>query len=166
MRLIDERGRLFGLINLFDLLALTALVILIGAVGMRIVAKSNEKQAKAQTKTWIATVKCSSVPDSFMESIMMDNRLYYETDGFVNARVVEIKEEEAQVMSVAPVDGTAVVYDPNLKDVYVQIEIQDDPSDEGVKVGRYAVCVGGSFTLKTPYAYSTNGLVLDLREKE
>lgn len=165
MKLIDERGRLFGLINLFDLLALLALVFLLTAVGMRLVAKSNEKQAKAQVKTWIATIKCPSVPDSFAESVMKDNRIFYETDGFVNARVVEIREE-AESLRVTPVDGTTVVYDPNLKDVYVQVEIQDDPTDEGIKVGRYAVCVGGSFTLKTQYAYSTNGLVLDLYEKQ
>jgi len=165
MKLIDERGRLFGLINLFDLMALIALVVVLTAVGMRLVDKSNEKQAKAQAKTWVATIKCPSVPDSFAESVMKDNRIYYETDGFVNARVVEIKEEEAEFLSVIPVDGTAVVYDPNLKDVYVKVEIQDDPGDEGVKVGRYAVCVGGSFPIKTPYAYSTNGLVLDLYEK-
>jgi len=165
MKLIDERGRFLGLINLFDLLALIALAVLISAVGMRIVVKSGEKQAKAQTKTWIATIKCPSVPDSFAESVMRDNRLYYETDGFVNATVVEIIEEEADFLGVIPADGTSVVYDPNLKDVYIQLEIQDDPNDAGVKVSRYAVCVGGSFPIKTPYAFSTNGLVLDLKEK-
>lgn len=166
MKLIDEKGRLFGLINLFDLLALLALAVLLIAAGMKIVANSSDKQAKARTKTWIATIKYSSVPDSFMESIMMDNRIYYDAEGFVNAKVIEIKEEEAQYLGITPAGGTAVAYDPSLKDVYVQIEIQDDPSDEGVKVGKYAVCVGGNFTLKTPYAYSTNGLVLDLYEKE
>lgn len=165
MKLIDERGRLFGLINLFDLLALIALSVVLTAVGIRIAAKSGEKQANVQTKTWIATIKCPSVPDSFAESVMRDNRLYYETDGFVNAIVVEIREEEAELLGVIPVDGTTIVYDPNLKDVYVQLEIQDDPRDECVKVGRYAVCVGGSFPIKTPYAFSTNGLVLDLYEK-
>ena len=165
MKLLDEKGRLFGLINLFDLLALIALLVVLTAAGIKIAVKSSEKQAKAQPKHWIASFKCPSVPDSFAESVMKDNRIYYETDGFVNAMVVEIREEEAEILGIIPVDGTAFVYDPNLKDVYVQVEIQDDPSDEGVKVGRYAVCVGGSFPIKTPYAFSTNGLVLDLYEK-
>ena len=114
MKLIDERGRLFGLINLFDLLALIALAVVLTAVGIRIAAKSGEKQANVQTKTWIATIKCPSVPDSFAESVMRDNRLYYETDGFVNAIVVEIREEEAELLGVIHVDGTTIVYDPNL----------------------------------------------------
>ena len=163
MKLLDEKGRLFGLINLFDLLALIALLVVLTAAGIKIAVKSSEKQAKAQPKTWIATIKCRPCPTA-SESVMKDNRIYYETDGFVNAMVVEIRKKRLKSW-VLSVDGTAFVYDPNLKDVYVQVEIQDDPSDEGVKVGRYAVCVGGSFPIKTPYAFSTNGLVLDLYEK-
>lgn len=165
MKLIDERGRLFGIINIFDLLALLAVGFLVAAIGMKIAERSSEKQARTQTKTWIAVVKCSGVPDSFAEILMKDNRIYYESDGFVNARIVEVREEKAQPAGLIAADGISAVYDQNLKDVYVHLEIEDDPSDESVKVGRYAVCVGGSFTVKTPYAYSTNGIVLELYEK-
>ena len=43
-------------------MALIALVVVLTAVGMRLVDKSNEKQAKAQAKTWVATINARPYP--------------------------------------------------------------------------------------------------------
>lgn len=157
---------MFGIINIFDLLALIAVGFLLAAVGMKIAEKSREKHRKTETKTWVATVKCPSVPDGFAESIMMDNRMYYESNGFVNAVIVGVREENAEIPETVSADGIHTSYDPSLKDVYVQLEIEDDPTDESVKVGPHAVCVGGNIPIKTRYAYSSTGLILELYEKQ
>ena len=51
-------------------------------------------------------------------------------------------------------DGQLVeAVDPNPKDVYVELEVYDNPNDDDIKVGRYAVAVGGKFSVKTIYAH-------------
>lgn len=165
MKLIDEKGRLFGLINIFDLLILLALFIVMAAVGFKLAEKSAANKVETQTKTWIATVKCPSVPDKFADILMEDPRIFYETDGFVNAKVIGVKEEDAVVLIAGPGGEVIEGHDPNLKDAYVQIEVEDNAGDAAIKVGRYAVCVGGKLTVKTIYAASVDGLVIDLYEK-
>lgn len=164
MKLIDGKGRLFGLINIFDLLVLLALFIVMAAVGFKLAERNKASKVVAQTKTWVAIVKCPSMPDKFAGILQKDPRIFYETDGFVNAKVVGATEEDAVIMFAS---GGQLVegHDPILKDVYVQIEIEDDTRDAAIKVGRYAVCVGGKLTVKTLYAASVEGLVMDLHEK-
>jgi hypothetical protein len=165
MKLIDNRGRLFGIINIFDLLALAAVILVVSIVGYRLAERNAEKKEKAGTKTWVATVKCPSVPDRFAESLMMDTRVYYDADGFVNAKVIDAEEEAAAILVAGSGGQVEEGRHPSLKDVYVTVEIEDIEGDACVKVGRYAVSVGGKFTLKTPYAYAQDGIVIDLREK-
>lgn len=105
------------------------------------------------------------MPDTFAKALEKDRRIYYDNDGFTNARIVSIEEVPA-VITVQTADGKLVeTVDPNLKDVYVEIEIDDKQNDADIKIGRYAVAVGGKMTVKTIYAIGTESLVLDIREK-
>jgi len=165
MRIIDEKGRIFGKINLFDLIVLLAVIFLAAGIGYRVVKNRTDAGNQVPVKTYIATVKCSAMPDTFAKALEKDRRIYYDNDGFTNARIVSIEEVPA-VITVQTADGKLVeTVDPNLKDVYVEIEIDDKQNDADIKIGRYAVAVGGKMTVKTIYAIGTESLVLDIREK-
>ena len=163
MKFIDEKGRIFGKINIFDLIVLLAVILVIGAVGYKIVR--NNQKGQILVKTYVITVKCSSVPEKFTENLKKDDRIYYDSDGFTNGKIVDIKEFPA-VTTVETDDGKLVeTENPGYKDVYVDIEVQDKLDEPDIRVGRYAVAVGGKFTVKTIYAMSQEGLVLDIQEK-
>jgi len=165
MRIIDEKGRIFGKINLFDLIVLLAFVFLAAGIGYKVVKDRAEAGNEVPVKTYIATVKCSAMPDSFAETLEKDKRIYYDNEGFTNARIVSIEEVPA-VVTVQTADGKLVeAVDPKLKDVYLEIEIDDRQDDNDIKIGRYAVAVGGKMTVKTIYAIGTESLILDIREK-
>ncbi|NMA65494.1 MAG: DUF4330 domain-containing protein [Clostridiaceae bacterium] len=165
MKVIDEKGRIFGKINLFDLIVLLAVIFLAGGIGYKMVKNKSEAENRVPVKTYIATVKCSQVPDTFATTLEKDLRIYYDSDGFTNAKIVSIEEEPA-VVTVQTADGKLVEsVDPNLKDVYVEIEIEDKQNDDDIKIGRYSAAVGGKITVKTIYAFCPESLVLDIREK-
>ncbi len=158
MKFIDEKGRIFGKINIFDLIMLLA-------VGYKLIENRKEKSGQVATKAYIMTVKCAEMPDTFAEGLQKDSRIYYDNDGFVNAKIVQIEERPA-VIAVQTEDGRIVeAVSPDLKDVYVDIEVQDKLNDDGIKVGRYSVAIGGKFTVKTIYAMGSESLILDLKEK-
>lgn len=165
MKFIDEKGRLFGKINIFDFLILVALVLLIGGVGYKVIENKRESSGQIPTKTYVFTVKCEAMPDEFADALQKDERIYYDNDGFVNGKVVGVKEVPAKLM-VETDDGRVVETEsPTLKDVTVDIEVADKLNDPDIKVGRYSVAVGGKFTVKTIYAMGSEGIVMDIQEK-
>lgn len=166
MKLIDEKGRLFGKINIFDLIILLAIVLVVGVVGYKLVQRGTNTANAVPTKAYIVSVKCSGMPDSFDEALKKDNRIYYDLDSFTNAKIVDIKEVPA-VVTIQTDDGKLVETEhPSLKDVYVDLEVLDNLNEDSIKIGRYAVAVGlKTFTLKTVYATATDVVVLDIKEK-
>jgi len=165
MKVIDEKGRVFGKINIFDLFVLLALVLFVGAIGYKMSNDRKQSQGIISGKTYVVTVKCAAMPDTFAEALSKDDRIFYDNIGFTNAKIVKAEEKPA-VITVQTSDGQLVeAVDPNLKDVYVELEVYDNPNDDDIKVGRYAVAVGGKLSVKTIYAHGTDGIVLDIREK-
>ncbi len=165
MKFIDEKGRIFGKINIFDMIVLLALVIVVGGVGYKVIKDRKESAGQVPTKTYIVTVKSSAMPASYSEALKKDNRIYYDNDSFVNAKIVDIREEPAMI-TVQTSDGKLIeTQSPNLKDVYIDLEVADKQDLPDIRVGRYAVAVGGKITVKTIYAVGTDSIVLDIREK-
>lgn len=165
MKVIDEKGRVFGKINIFDLFVLLALILFVGAIGYKMSNDRKQSQGIISGKTYVVTVKCAAMPDTFAEALSKDDRIFYDNIGFTNAKIVKAEEKPA-VITVQTSDGQLVeAVDPNLKDVYVELEVYDNPNDDDIKVGRYAVAVGGKLSVKTIYAHGADGIVLDIREK-
>ena len=88
MKVIDEKGKIFGKINIFDLFVLLALVIIIGLVGYKIIDKKRQSNNQIPTKTYIVTVKSFEMPPTYTEALKKDNRIYYDIDKFVNAKIM------------------------------------------------------------------------------
>ncbi|MCX7773907.1 MAG: DUF4330 domain-containing protein [Clostridia bacterium] len=165
MKLIDEKGRLFGKVNIFDFIILLAIVLVVGGVGYKLIQRSKEKSGQIPVKNYIVTVKCAAMPDTFSKALEKDKRLYYDNDGFVNAKIVAIKEVPA-VIEVTTADGKLVEAEsPSLNDVYVDLEVADKANEETIKIGRTTVSVGSKLNIKTIYALGIDGVVMDIKEK-
>lgn len=165
MKFIDEKGRLFGKINIFDFIVLMAIVLVVGAVGYKLIKRGFENAGQTFTKTYIVTVKSEAVPDTFAKALEKDSRIYYDNDGFVNAKIVNISEAPAK-LAVQTDDGRIIEAEsPTLKDVTVDIEVIDKLDQPDIKVGRYSIAVGGKLTVKTIYAMGSESLVMDIKEK-
>ena len=165
MKIIDEKGKIFGKINIFDLIVLIALVIFVGVVGYKYVNNKRQANNMIPTKTYIITVKTFAMPPTYSEALKKDERIYYDSDKFVNAKIVDVREEPA-IITVQTADGQLIEAESvELKDVTIDIEVEDSLAADDIRVGRYAVAVGGKFTVKTIYAMGSDSLVLDIREK-
>ncbi len=163
MKVIDEKGRFFGKINIFDLIILLALLIAVGAVGYKII--NNKTKTSAPTTTYIVTVKSLAMPASYTEALKKDDKLYFDNFGYVNAKIVDIREEPAMI-TVQTSDGSLIeTQSPNLMDVTVDLEVIDSHDTPDIRIGRYAVAVGGKFTVKTIYAMGMDSVVTEIKEK-
>lgn len=165
MKVIDEKGRIFGKINIFDLIILLSLLIAIGAVGYKVISDKMKASGIAPTTTYIVTVKSLAMSPSYTEALKKDDKIYFDNFGYVNAKIVGVSEEPAMI-TVQTSDGNLIeTQSPNLVDVTVDIEVIDSHDTPDIRVGRYAVAVGGKFTVKTIYAMGMDSEVIAIREK-
>lgn len=163
MSTVTPGKRAFKL-NVFDLLVILAIVIVVAAVGLKwINDKTAAKQSSIREK-YIATLKISAVEPSLATYLDKDKRIYFDTDGYVNATIGEVRTEPASVV-YADANGTAVrSEDPYLVDIFVDVLIDDVAGDALLKIGRYSVHVGGKLAIKTFYVYG-EGVVVDIQKQ-
>lgn len=165
MKAIDEKGRIFGKINIFDLIVLLALLVAVGAVGYKVISDRIKASGQVPVTDYVVTVKSFAMPPSYTEALKKDDRIFFDNDGFVNAKIIDIREEPAMI-TVQTADGSLIeTKSPNLVDVTVDLEVADKHDTPDIRIGRYAVAVAGKFTVKTVYAIGMDSVVLEIREK-
>ncbi len=154
MKMMDEKGRLFGKINLFDLLVILAVLVVIAGVGYKLLSNKNDAEKASNTTLYVATIRCAAVEPGFADALKKDDRLFFDLDNYVNAKIVAVREEKALISTPTTNGALVLAEDPRLLDVSVDIAIDDVNGDGLLKVGRYSVGVGGKFAIKTFYAYA------------
>lgn len=148
MKLLDEKGRLFGLINIIDLFVLL-LVVVIAAGGIWFISRKDTTDT-GPTETYFVTIKCAGLDEEVADYIHIGDRLYY-SGSFTDVAVTEVNIEPAKI-DVVRDDGTiAVATHPELKDIYVTVKVNSRPGDPMLWIGQLHANVGKELVLKTQY---------------
>ena len=87
MKLIDEKGKLFGKVNLFDLLILVLLVVGLVAMGSRLFMRTTPEE-KYVTATY--TVEFSQVGECYRNAFRVGDSLYEKGVPFGTVTAVEV----------------------------------------------------------------------------
>lgn len=149
MKIINEKGKLFGIINIIDLALL--LIIAALAVGGLLYMRREGPPTELPTKDFLVTILCREYRQEVVDAIKVGDKLFY-GGGFTNLEIMDVKTEPAKKDVFMP-DGTIVAgQHPELKDIYVTIKIIGDPIDPNdpmVYFGTTHATVGKNVTLKT-----------------
>ena len=149
MKLIDEKGRLFGKVNLIDLLV----VILLVAVVAAAVWKLGGKKA-------VAAVSDSGKKASFtvvFEDVQAD------ICTFAESQIGKSLVNDSKVISavISDVQSQANAFTPGHKDLFVTVDADVTFSGNVYKVGSQEVRVGYEYILKTS-EFELTGLISTL----
>lgn len=148
MKIIDEKGRLFGVINIIDLAVLLLIVVLV-AGGIWYVSKK-EPVESGPAKDYYVTIKCSGLEEDVADYLHTGDKLYY-SGNFIDAEITEVSAEPAKI-DVIRDDGTIVVAThPELKDIYVTVKVKAAEDDQMIWIGQLHANVGKELVLKTRY---------------
>lgn len=130
MRLIDEKGKLFGIINIVDLLILVFAFVVI-AVGYKVLnAKIEPPAEKMQTVTMEITKK----RESFCKSIKIGDEVIEKVNNVPYGVVKAVSYKPAKEYTVSQIDGQVKQVDvPERFDATVVLEV---PATESVQVGK------------------------------
>jgi hypothetical protein len=153
MKIIDEKGKLFGKINVIDLGILLLVLLLLGGVGYKLMGRQLQGVPAAK-KDVLVTVRCTQKFETAAMAIetalatKKDTRMV-SLATYVDAWVESLRSEAADY-NVPTADGRLLWgKHPFLKDLYITFRMKVDVNTPMLKLGSQDVAVGKQFEFKT-----------------
>lgn len=145
MRVIDERGKLFGLVNPVDLVAL----VLVIAVAAGIYLKIRPGGKAQEYATADVLVEAAFIHPETAKAVKVGDRLVA-NGSFTDARIIDVRVEPG-VIATTRADGTRLLTtDPFNKDLYATIRGRVAIGEPDLRIAGQDVRVGkDDFYLKT-----------------
>lgn len=151
MKIVDEKGKLFGIVNIVDLIVALVVIALVAGVGYKLVSRkinAGDGNILSKDEDVYVTLYSSLVVPEIAESLNVGDKLVANGQ-FTNAEIVDIKVEPAAYVAT-DANGIAVQSEhPLWKDVTVVVKDKVNPSNVILKVGGQETRVGYSYILKT-----------------
>lgn len=142
--MIDEKGRLFGKINIIDLIVLLVLVVAVAVVGMRFFSKS----ANTEPTTLVMSYYIEEANNFVAEKVQIGNMLYDDNSDIPLGVVTDVKIEPS-VSWAATSDGQYVqTTKEGFCSMVITGEVIGDKTPYGAEVGGEKYGVGHSMVLR------------------
>jgi hypothetical protein len=153
---LDDRGRLFGLINLVDLLVIVLLVVLVGLAAVRLTRPEGTEVSVR------STFKVEHVQQPTVDQVKVGQTVQDDTGNvlgtIVAAPLPTPSREENPNWQGYPVPGDSKLY----KDLFIEVKGQGHASGKVIKVGNLPLEVGKIVTIKGP-GWNVKATVWDAR---
>ncbi len=141
MKMTDNKGRLFGIINVVDLLIILVAAAIV-VVGYKFL--STAVTEPAEQKTQLVTMEIVKKRESFCQSIKIGDEVIEKVNNVPYGIVKAVSYKPAEEYSVSQVDGTVkLVQVPERFDATVVLEV---PVTESVQVGKLLSLKAKHFT--------------------
>ncbi|MCL6471232.1 MAG: DUF4330 domain-containing protein [Firmicutes bacterium] len=149
MVLVDERGRLFGRINLVDLMIVLSVFILIALAATTLTNKGKAKSVP-ENKTIEYTILLKDIRPDVAKSIRIGDLVKKQA---AQASIGKIKSIDIKPAQVVDFDGSRrIVSDsPVDKDVYVTITTKGRSGSDMISTGNEILRAGDRFIITTKW---------------
>ena len=147
MRLMDDKGRLFGKINIFDLLVL--LLVIVGVVGMSL-RLINTRQELGETKTAVYQIEIVEGQEFLKDAFQVGDALY-EGDTFLGT-ITEVRVENSETLRLLPDGSTKVVKYMHLYDIEITFTTDQFIEDKGYHVDTAEWLAGTNHSISNGFA--------------
>lgn len=160
MSIIDSKGRLFGKINIIDLM----IILLVIAVGAKFALSRSQEPASVETKTIQVEFMVKDVRDATASVIKVGDTVREVKTNVVLGKVSDVKVVPSEVF-VETADGKVVAaIHPVFYDVYMTVEGAGTASDNAVVIGNSEIRIGTALVLTTNL-YSVTSTVVGIEVK-
>ncbi len=165
--MIDKNGKLFGIVNVVDLLVGIVIIALIAVVGIRLTSSSRNAEGQnlvnGEKEIYVTLYGNSIVPEA--AEILKPGDKLVANNVFTNAEIVSVDVKPAAYITTNS-DGEALLQEhPIWKDITVVIKDKVNASNPILKAGNQEVRVNYNFILKTQQ-FEANCKVRDIQLKD
>jgi hypothetical protein len=150
MKLIDEKGKLFGKVSVIDLFVLVVILLVVGVVAYKYVGKSvgDYLGTSSTAKNVTFTLRCTMKNEDMAKNIKVGEKLIASNQ--IRDAVIDSINIVPTAVTYPDSEGRAVASnDPIKKDALITVKMVDEEDGLTVKLGVQDILKGNSFTLKT-----------------
>ena len=151
MKIIDEKGKLFGLINIMDLLVLLALVCVAGVIVWQLLGDKVSDAVSPQAELTAVVVIAGAPPDlvAEVERQNLAGEKMVSGNTYLDAYISDVWLDD-YVMQLETADGRLVdATDPTKQDIFIEIKTTVAKDTPSPKIGSQEIRAGKTFIVKT-----------------
>ncbi len=151
IKFLDSKGRLFGKINIVDLVVVVIIIAVAGAVIYKRTSSDVNTEgigANAPDEYCYVTLYLNQMLPEMSKSIAIGDRLVA-NGKYTDAEIVAVHEQPAAYVGYDYTGKTVLTQHPLWKDVTVIIKEKINPNPVPLKMGEQEIRVGNSYILKT-----------------
>jgi hypothetical protein len=164
VQIIDRKYRLFGVINLIDLLVVIALVVGGLVVWKLLWGGSTTSLPTADLKSIEYTMFCTPVRDYAQGQIRVGDPVSTKTSGKSIGTVAAVRSNPTRGEFASPLTGEIKPFDSTIfTDVYVVVKAKGDPTSTGVSVGETQIRNNENIMMVTPTFQCDTAIVTNLK---
>lgn len=166
MKIIDEKGKVFGKINVIDLVILVVVIGLLAGVGYKLFFQSNNgvtEQPTEKEQVEITFLIKGCAPE-VQESLKKGDKLIINNE-ISNAEVKCVEASDSQTTTVNDQGKVIVTTNPTMVDMRITVEVEADVSKAGVTVNGEMMKVNADFIVETTDFYG-NTKIIDVTPRE
>ncbi|MDD4239004.1 MAG: DUF4330 domain-containing protein [Desulfotomaculaceae bacterium] len=157
MRLVDEKGKLFGLMNIVDFLVLVAVLLVLGGAAYKLKGQGSGDSA---SKTVKVTVLAPSIRPEMLTNIKVGDRMA-SGSSFTDVVVKDITIRPAYSITTDSAGRRVEATDPYLKDLIVVVEGRTPISGATINLGGQEIRRNKDYYIKS-LDYEFKGMILDV----
>ncbi|MBN2260716.1 MAG: DUF4330 domain-containing protein [Clostridiales bacterium] len=162
MKIINEKGKLFGIINVFDLMVLLVIIAGLIFIGSRI--NFNQSETAIEEQKMEITFLIEEVRFATVEAMTIGDKLYEYDTNLYFGEVVAFEYENHPVFIETDSGELVKVLNDERFDIYVTVESNVVKGPFNVSIATKRVAVGRHLTLLGRYA-AVDGVVVKMVEK-
>ena len=151
MKIINEKGKLFGLINVADFIVLAALVAIVGAIGVQLLGTKVTDAVAEKVDCYVEVAIIGAAPRIYEEAIRQDLAEENLVSGneYLSATIEDVWLEDYVVQAFTS-DGRVVdATDPTKKTIIVLMKTTVAKDTPSPKIGSQELRSGKTFIVKT-----------------
>lgn len=156
MKIIDKKGRLFGIINIIDLVVILLVALLVYGGVTRL---KQSPASEAETKKALVTLEIPNVRMVTVDAVEVGDSLYHYDRGTLFGTIVD-KKVEPYREPVESGDGSWILAEvPEKYVVILTLEAKAKDSEDVVIIGGEHTRIGTEFKLKNKKAAFTSTIL-------
>lgn len=161
--MIDEKGKIFGIINIIDLIVVVVLVLIVGGVAYKTFS-SKSLSSESNVKEVTVQVRARLKAEEAAKALKPGDKLVAKNT-YVNGVIDSVDYTDGDYVVQTAEGGLMLQKHPIWKDVYVTVKGRTDVGGPIIVLGGQEIRIGREYWVKTQQVEML-GEVIDIEIKE
>lgn len=145
MKIIDKKGRLFGVINLIDLLFI---LLVVGAVVFGVKRVGGTRVANEPAQPGHMTLMVRNVRKVTVDNIKPGDKLYHYDKGVYLGEITDVRVEPLK--DTTEYQGQFILAEvPDKYEVYIDVKAEVSENDQTYTIGGEQIKIGNEYRVKS-----------------